>query len=364
MPQRERRGPTGTALPRQRTRPRTRCRCWSMKWRAMSLASAPAKPPMPKEIACAGAPQAHAHAFARRAALARPGASSNRSRRSQNAPLADAEREHGGVQRPGRAHQCRRRPAPAAPGPRRCSRRSSTCAANRCPAGCRPVAATIMPSSTPPCCTPRELAWSRPASCRRRQPANGSRIRSCALKASIETNTKTVKRRAVDSCQTCRERVEKRSLGSAGAAAASRCTPLEPPQRDQRERAGQRRHAAADRHQPCRRVGIEPAAGQPRGDREADDHHHPDDGRGRSTALGRHALGQQHQQRRATRADTQADRAGRRARPAPARRCGSSPSRPWRWPRACHPPPAPPCRRGSTACSGRCGPSRSPCAAG
>ncbi len=100
------------------------------------------------------------------------------------APLAKPSANTVGAQRPGRADRRRRARAPNKRQRRaRCSRRSSTRAASRArrpPTRCRRSATSIMPSSTPPCCTPESCVDS-PGVKPKTMPAKGSRIRSCAL---------------------------------------------------------------------------------------------------------------------------------------------------------------------------------------
>ncbi len=94
----------------------------------------------------------------------------------------------------------------------------------------RPLAAnatSIIPVSTPPFWIPDSCVDS-PGVKPNTVPANGSRIRSCALKASIETKTKMVKRRACGSSQTCASAARNGRLGApAGAGCVARpSTPI------------------------------------------------------------------------------------------------------------------------------------------
>ena len=66
-------------------------------------------------------------------------------------------------------------------------------------------------------------------------------------------------------------------------------------------------HAAGDRDQPRRRERVEQAAGDAGGDRDAGDHHQPDDGGRGGPPLVHDPLGQQHEERGAGGADADAD---------------------------------------------------------
>ena len=75
------------------------------------------------------------------------------------------------------------------------------------------TATRSMPANTPPCCAPESLVEA-PGVKAKMAPANGSKMRSCALYASIETNTNSVKRRASGSDQTWRSAVMNAGLAS------------------------------------------------------------------------------------------------------------------------------------------------------
>ena len=130
--------------------------------------------------------------------------------------------------------------------------------------------------------------------------------------------------------------------------------------------ANQREHHRRDRYrpettiEPARRERIEQMAGDAGGDDEAGDHHDPDDGRRRRAALVVGALGEQHQQRRAGRADADADQTECDHRQARCRTADASPSTPSPPTPSSRRSRAPPCRRRSTACAARRDRSRSP----